>query len=239
LIDLGAGNCAKAASLFPLLAPRHYVPIDISAEFLHGAVGQLRQRFPQIAMTPLALDLSQPFSLPAEVGVARRQFFYPGSSIGNFSPTEAVAFLSRVRDNVGADGGLLIGVDLVKESSILDAAYDDAIGVTAAFNLNVLHHLNHLVGADFDPAQWQHVAFFNTLHSRIEMHLEARCAQTVRWCGGQRYFARGERIHTENSYKYTRDDFVALLAQAGFKVDDIWTDPAQWFAVMHAAAKTE
>jgi dimethylhistidine N-methyltransferase len=239
LIDLGAGNCAKAASLFPLLQPRHYVPIDISRDFLNGAVEQLRQRFPDIDMTPLALDLAGPFALPSEVEPQRRQFFYPGSSIGNFTPHQAIAFLRHVRENVGSDGGLLIGVDLVKDHAVLNAAYDDSIGVTAAFNLNMLRHLNHLAGANFDPALWQHVAFFNAEESRIEMHLEARVAQTVCWQGGEREFARGERIHTENSYKYTRDSFTALLADAGFRVDGVWTDTAQWFAVMHARVASE
>jgi dimethylhistidine N-methyltransferase len=234
LLDLGAGNCAKAASLFPLLQPKHYVPIDISRDFLNGAVERLRQRFPHIEMTPLALDLAGPFALPPEVGPERRQFFYPGSSIGNFTPREAVNFLRHVRENVGADGGLLIGVDLVKDHGVLNAAYDDAIGVTAAFNLNMLRHLNHLAGADFDVTMWRHIAFFNAAESRIEMHLEAREAQTVRWNGGERAFTRGERIHTENSYKYTRESFTALLAEAGFRVDGVWTDAAEWFAVMHA-----
>jgi dimethylhistidine N-methyltransferase len=236
LVDLGAGNCAKAASLFPLLQPRQYVPVDIAADFLQQAAVQLRQRFPAIDITPLVLDLSQPLSMPLSVPQARRQFFYPGSSIGNFTPYEAVAFLRQVRENVGADGGLLIGVDLVKDPAVLDAAYDDAVGVTAAFNLNLMRHLNHLAGADFDPLQWRHVAFFNDAESRIEMHLEARCAVTVRWQGGERSFAQGERIHTENSYKYTVEGFRNLLAQAGFRVDGTWTDDAHWFAVMHAAA---
>ncbi len=236
LIDLGAGNCAKAASLFPLLQPKQYVPIDISREFLNEAVSRLRQRFPQIAMTALALDLAGHFVLPKEVEPQRRVFFYPGSSIGNFAPHEAIAFLRRVRENASHDGGLLIGVDLIKDAAVLDAAYDDAIGVTAAFNLNMLRHLNHLIGADFDVRQWHHVAFFNAEESRVEMHLEARTALTVQWDGGERHFARGERIHTEDSYKYTRESFADLLAQAGFTADGSWTDDAGWFAVMHARA---
>jgi dimethylhistidine N-methyltransferase len=239
LIDLGAGNCAKAASLFPRLEPKQYVPIDISREFLNEAVSRLQQRFPHIDMTALALDLSGPFVLPDSVAPCRRVFFYPGSSIGNFAPHEAIRFLRRVRDNASADGGLLIGVDLIKDAAVLDAAYDDAIGVTAAFNLNMLRHLNHLIGADFDVRQWQHVAFFNEGESRVEMHLEARTALTVRWAGGERHFARGERIHTEDSYKYTREGFADLLAQAGFEADGAWVDEAGWFAVMHARAATE
>jgi dimethylhistidine N-methyltransferase len=234
LIDLGAGNCAKAASLFPLLRPAQYVPVDISADFLTGAVTQLRQRFPEIEMTALGLDFSNGFELPDNVRPERRVFFYPGSSIGNFSPEQAVAFLRGLRANAGDDGGLLIGVDLIKDSAVLDAAYDDGLGVTAAFNLNMLRHLNRLAGTDFDVSQWRHRAFFNAEQHRIEMHLEARDELTVRWEGGSRRFAAGERIHTEYSYKYTRQSFVGLLERAGFATSHVWTDPANWFAVIHA-----
>ncbi|TFW17131.1 L-histidine N(alpha)-methyltransferase [Duganella callida] len=236
LIDLGAGNCAKAASLFPLLQPAQYVPVDISRDFLLGAVAQLQQRFPQIEMTALGLDFSSGFALPASVRDEHRVFFYPGSSIGNFAPQQAITFLRGLHANTGADGGLLIGVDLVKDHDVLNAAYDDAIGVTGAFNLNMLRHLNHLIGADFDVNQWRHVAFFNMDQSRIEMHLEARSALTVRWQGGERHFVRGERIHTEDSYKYTRQSFVSLLERAGFATEQVWTDPDHWFAVIHARA---
>ena len=236
LIDLGAGNCAKAASLFPLLRPDQYVPVDISRDFLIESVTRLQQRFPEIDMTPLGLDFSSGFALPDSVRQRRRLFFYPGSSIGNFSPEQAKVFLRGLRANAGDDGGLLIGVDLVKDGAVLDAAYDDAIGVTAAFNLNMLRHVNHLIGADFDVRQWRHHAFFNREESRIEMHLEARSALTVRWQGGERRFARGERIHTEDSYKYTRQSFVGLLEQAGFATNRVWTDAANWFAVVHARA---
>jgi len=234
LIDLGAGNCAKAAGLFPLLQPAQYVPVDISRDFLLDAVSRLQQRFPHIDMTPLGLDFSSGFSLPDSVRHRRRLFFYPGSSIGNFSPGQAKVFLRGLHANAGDDGGLLIGVDLIKDRAVLDAAYDDAIGVTAAFNLNMLRHVNHLIGADFDVRQWRHLAFFNQEESRIEMHLEARDALTVHWQGGERRFAQGERIHTEDSYKYTRQSFVGLLEQSGFATTRVWTDPAGWFAVIHA-----
>jgi dimethylhistidine N-methyltransferase len=231
LIDLGAGNCAKAARLFPLLSPAQYVPIDISADFLHDAVQQLRQRFPQIEMLPLGMDFSATLALPEEVSRSRRLFFYPGSSIGNFHPDEALAFLRRLR---AADGELLIGIDLVKAHAVLDAAYDDALGVTASFNLNLLNHLNRLLQADFNLRQWRHRGFFNAALSRIEMHLEARHALTVRWRGGERRFAEGERIHTENSYKYTSEGFEALLREAGYRLARSWTDEAGWFMVCHA-----
>lgn len=234
LIDLGAGNCAKAASLFPLLQPGQYVAIDISYDFLSESLGRLQQRFPQIEMTGLGLDFSSSLDLPASVRPGQRLFFYPGSSIGNFAPEQAVAFLRRMRANSGPDGALLIGVDLVKDSATLDAAYDDALGVTAAFNLNMLRHLNQLIGSDFDVRQWQHHGFFNAAQGRVEMHLEARCSLTVNWQGGQRRFEKGERIHTEDSYKYTRAGFVALLEQAGYSTSAVWTDPDDWFAVIHA-----
>jgi dimethylhistidine N-methyltransferase len=231
LIDLGAGNCAKAARLFPLLAPAQYVPIDISAGFLNEAVARLRQQFPHIAMLALGMDFSSTLTLPAAVGSQRRLFFYPGSSIGNFHPDEALAFLRRLRE---ADGDLLIGVDLVKDKAVLDAAYDDALGVTASFNLNLLNHLNRLLDADFRLREWRHRGFFNPRLSRIEMHLEARHEVTVRWRGGERRFGEGERIHTENSYKYTPDSFAGLLREAGYQLARSWTDERGWFMVCHA-----
>jgi dimethylhistidine N-methyltransferase len=236
LIDLGAGNCAKAAALFPLLHPAQYVAIDISADFLHGSIARLQQRFSHIEMTALGLDFSQSFELPGEVNPARRLFFYPGSSIGNFTPDDARAFLKRVRAQCDLDGGILIGIDLVKEAAVLDAAYDDGLGVTAAFNLNMLRHVNRLIGANFDVRQWRHHGFYAANERRVEMHLEAREALTVRWQGGSRHFAAGERIHTENSYKYRRSAACGLLEQAGFQVASVWTDPAEWFAVIYARA---
>jgi dimethylhistidine N-methyltransferase len=236
LIDLGAGNCAKAARLFPLLQPAQYVPIDISVEFLREAVNNLHQRFPQIRMTAIGMDFSGSLALPSAVRREKRLFFYPGSSIGNFTPEEAAAFLGRLREACSGDGGLLIGVDLVKDKAVLEAAYDDALGVTASFNLNLLLHLNKLLGADFNVRDWRHYACFNQEQSRIEMHLEARRDLTVRWPGGLRRFAEGERIHTENSYKYTREAFLQLLERAGFAPARNWTDERGWFMVCHARA---
>lgn len=237
LIDLGAGNCAKAAGLFPMLHPAQYVAVDISATFLQRAVDALRQRFAHIEMMALPLDFSQTLELPATVRQERRLFFYPGSSIGNFAPDAALALLRRVRAQCGPDGALLIGMDLVKDASLLNAAYDDALGVTAAFNLNVLRHLNHLAGTDFSVGQWRHVSFYNPAASRVEMHLEAREDLRVRWPGGQRAFLRGERIHTENSYKYRLESATALLEEAGFHAGGIWLDQERWFAVIHARAQ--
>ena len=236
LIDLGAGNCAKAARLFSTLLPAQYVPVDVSVDFLRDAVGQLQQRFQHIQMTGLGLDFSSTLDLPDAVRKEKRLFFYPGSSIGNFTPDDALAFFQRLRMACNSDGGLLIGVDLIKEKSILDAAYDDALGVTAAFNLNLLRHLNELLDANFDVRDWCHIAFFNAERDRIEMYLEARKNIAVKWSGASRHFAQGERIHTENSYKYTPASFLNLLTQAGFGKAKVWRDEQGWFAVIHAHA---
>ncbi len=241
LIDLGAGNCAKAARLFPQLHPRQYVPIDISVDHLHESVKRLQQRFPHIEMTALGLDFFSPWHLPDEVRSDKRLFFYPGSSIGNFDQEHALGFLRQLRagcdaDSVGDNGGILIGVDLIKDSAILDAAYDDALGVTAAFNLNSLRHVNRVLGSNFNVLQWEHIAFFNPDLARIEMYLQARCDVTVNWPDNERRFAKGERIHTEYSYKYTVASFMQLLEQAGFGRARYWTDTSAWFAVIYAQA---
>lgn len=234
LVDLGAGNCEKAGRLFAALRPRRYLALDIAAEFVRPALERLQQQHPQIDMVGVGIDFSQSMALPAAAGDGARTLFYPGSSIGNFTPAAALDFLMRAREG-SPDGNLLIGVDLVKPAPLLDAAYDDALGVTAAFNLNVLAHVNRLLGSDFDLRGWRHVAFFDAAASRIEMHLEARAAQWVRWPGGERRFGAGERIHTENSYKYSVEGFDALLHRAGFANTHCWTDERGWFAVFAAA----
>lgn len=234
LIDLGAGNCVKAGRLFSTLQPHRYVAVDISVEFLRQAIACLQREHPTVDMLGIGLDFSLSLELPPEVGDSPRTLFYPGSSIGNFTPEEALAFLRRARE--GSPGcHLLIGVDLVKDRGVLEAAYDDALGVTAAFNLNLLPHVNRVLGSDFDLRQWRHVALFDEQASRIEMHLEARQPLRVSWPGGERRFAAGERIHTENSYKYRLEDFDALLRAAGWGHTRCFTDTRGWFAVFCAA----
>lgn len=232
LVDLGAAGCAKALRLIPLLRPASYVAVDISVDFLRAGLAQVQREHPQLPVTGVGLDFSAELKLPAEFRQERPVFFYAGSSIGNFTPNEAEKFLAGVREQAG---GLLIGVDLVKASELLVPAYDDALGVTAAFNLNMLLHLNRLIGADFAVRDWRHVALFNAEQSRIEMHLEARRALTVHWEGGERQFAQAQRLHTENSYKYRIDAFDALLRRAGFTATAHWTDPNRWFAVFWAS----
>ncbi len=234
VVELGAGNCQKARVLCRLVQPACFVGVDISADFLKAAVQGLREDFPGLDARALGGDMTQGVQLPADIPRAGRLVFYPGSSIGNFDPPHALDLLAYMRELVDDDGGLLIGIDLPKDVAVLEAAYDDAAGVTAAFNRNVLTHVNRLIGSDFDVAQWQHRAFFNHGESRIEMHLEALADTQVGWPGGGRRFDRGERIHTENSYKYPLPVFTAMLARAGFTQAQAWTDERGWFAVVHA-----
>jgi dimethylhistidine N-methyltransferase len=229
-----------------VLSPAAYVAIDISSEFLFEALKGLGQRHPELPRHALAMDFSARFELSDESiewlangGLVDRPrvVFYPGSSIGNFAPNEALGLLEQVRAVCAASrsgGGILIGVDRVKSRAVLETAYDDALGVTAAFNRNLLRHLNRILGTDFVLAHWKHVAFYCTHKSRIEMHLESLCEQTVRWPGAERVFRSGERIHTENSYKWQPQDFEALLTRAGFTPTKHWTDADQWFSVFWA-----
>jgi dimethylhistidine N-methyltransferase len=239
LVDLGCGSCAKAGKLFHAgLLPARYVAVDISVDFLRDSLQNLKRELPAIDMTGLGLDFTDELRLPDELPLERRMFFYPGSSIGNFSPPEAGAFLKRLAGQMDATGGLLIGVDLIKDKAVLDAAYDDALGVTAAFNRNLLRHVNSRLDTDFAVKDWQHVAFFNEAEARIEMHLEARRNLDVSWqddaARRTRHFAAGERVHTENSYKYSPAGFEALLREAGFADIRMWTDPRAWFALFFA-----
>jgi L-histidine Nalpha-methyltransferase len=241
-VDLGAGSCAKSASLFAAVQPAQYIAIDISTEYLRGVLTNLQQQYPQIAMTGVGLDFSASLELPPALleSTAMQPIvgFYPGSSIGNFSPPEALSFLKRVHAMCArgaSGGGVLIGVDLVKPSDILEPAYDDPLGVTGAFNLNMLRNINGLIGSDFDVKDWQHVAFFDTQLSRIEMHLQAKRDVVVNWPAHTRAFKRGQGIHTENSYKWTIQGFADLLVQAGFQKPVSWTDSQGWFSVHWAA----
>lgn len=234
MIDLGAGNCQKAARLFSALRPAQYVPVDISVDYLRETLAGLQCQFPDIAMMAVGADLSAPFDFPSGVGRTNRLFFYPGSSIGNFTPIEALALLQRMRAASTRGDGVLIGVDLLKPVEMLEDAYDDPLGVTAAFNLNILRHVNRLADADFEVPDWQHIALFNAAQNRIEMHLQARRDVTVTWSGGSRRFVHGERIHTESSYKYREEDFALLLEQAGFDDICMWRDRQETFAVFHA-----
>jgi len=240
-IDLGAGNCEKAGRLLGPMGAGRYVAVDISVDFVRQALDVLQRQHPGLSMAGLGVDFSGGLVLPAELAldpVQPRVLFYPGSSIGNFTPEEALQFLRNLHEGCGTTpgSGLLIGVDLLKDAGELEAAYDDALGVTAAFDLNLLLHINRLVGTDFAVRDWRHLSRFNAAQSRVEMHLQARHAVTVQWPGGQRQFAAGETIHTENACKWTISDFADLLRSAGFVQSQAWTDPAERFAVFWAQA---
>ncbi|MEA3246777.1 MAG: L-histidine N(alpha)-methyltransferase [Gemmatimonadota bacterium] len=232
LIEYGSGAGVKVRHLLDhLREPSAYVPVDISREQLVAVAAERSRQYPHLPVRPVCADYTVPFDLPALPKDARRVAFFPGSTIGNFHPTEAAAFLRRVRHAVGPGGALILGVDRRKDPAVLHAAYNDAAGVTAEFNLNVLRRLNREAGASFDVASFRHVAFFNDAASRIEMHLESARDQEVCVGGVPVTFTCGETIHTECSYKYDRERLEALVGAAGFTVERLWTDPADWFWV--------
>jgi L-histidine Nalpha-methyltransferase len=235
LVDLGAGDCSKAAGWLPWLAPSRYVAVDIAGDALADALAGVAARHPAIDVLGVLTDFTHGLDLHDDVGEGPVTYFYPGSSLGNFAPVEALRFLQRIRDHCrhGASG-LLIGVDTRKDAARLRAAYDDSAGVTAAFNRNALVHVNRLLGTCFVPVAFAHVAFYNERASRVEMHLEARAAQRVLIDGIARTYQAGERIHTENSYKYTPSEFTAMLERAGFPSVRCWQDDAGDFAVYYA-----
>jgi dimethylhistidine N-methyltransferase len=227
LVELGSGAGEKVRRLMAALRPSAYVAVDISADALARSTASLAEEFPDLPVFGVCTDFAAGLALPPGVPPGPRLFFYPGSSIGNFAPEEAVALL---RPLAAPGAALLIGVDLPKDADVLEAAYDDPLGVTAAFNLNLLARINRELGADLDLRAFRHVAFFEATESRIEMHLESRVAQRVRVGGRVIGFEAGERIHTENSYKYPVDAFTALAARAGWRPRAAWTDPRGWFA---------
>jgi dimethylhistidine N-methyltransferase len=229
IVEFGAGSLRKVRLLLDALqAPRRYVPVDISAAYLRSASDALRAERPGLDVRPLAADFTGPLELPPAAG--RRVGFFPGSSIGNWEPADAERLLRRFAGWLDG-GGLLIGVDLVKDPDVLHAAYNDAAGVTAAFNLNLLARANREAGADFVLDGWAHSAFYNPPLSRIEMHLVSRRDQSVGVAGAVFDIAEGDSIHTENSYKYTVPGFQALARRAGFAPDAVWVDADRRFSV--------
>jgi len=233
LIDLGAGDCKKAARLFESIQPSSYVAIDFSVDYLKDALEKLQSQHAEIPMYGIGMDFSQTLKLPAAISQVPRTFFYPGSSIGNFLPTEAEALLTQIkREALG--GGLLLGVDLMKAEDVLHAAYDDPLKITAAFNLNILRSVNAIIESDFDVSHFAHKVVINHSKERVELYLEALRATTVSWHGKQRVFKQGEMIHTENSHKYSIASIQDLLNRAGFQSLKVWTDPRQYFAVIYA-----
>jgi dimethylhistidine N-methyltransferase len=236
IVDLGAGNGAKAERLMPALAPARYVPVDISRKSVEATLARLAPRFPAVAMTGVVTDFTAGLELGDALAPGPVTFLYPGSSIGNFSPDEALAFLRRVHAHCAGRpaSGLLIGADTRKDPLRLCRAYDDPLGVTALFNRNALNHVNRVLGTDFDPAGFAHRALYDAELGRVEMHLEALRRMSVRLPSGRRVFEAGERIHTENSYKYDPIAFATLLERAGFAASRTFTDSAGDFAVYWA-----
>lgn len=237
LVEYGSGNSEKTEILLEHLHNlAAYVPIDISTEHLEASANRIAKRFPGIEVIPVAADYSDPdsFRIPgASRPASHRVVFYPGSTIGNFHPPEAVDFLAQMRTVCAPNGGIILGVDLRKDPAILQAAYNDLAGVTAAFNKNLLERINRELGADFDLDKWRHRAVFNGEASRIEMHLVSLGKQTVTIAGERIDFESGETIWTESSYKYTLARFEKLAAQARLRVARVWTDERELFSVQY------
>ena len=233
LIEYGSGVQAKTRILIHALQTRLYVPIDIAADTLQASSNDLAGRFPWLNVVGICADYTRPLALPEFVGVPirRKVAFFPGSTVGNFTPEEALAFLKNVRRSVGTGGALLIGVDLKKDKPRLDAAYADPKGVTARFNLNLLERINRELGGDFQTSRFRHKAFYDPLRGRVEMHLESVYSQTVRVAGQRFDFHAGETIHTEISCKYSIAEFQELGKRAGFSPEKTWTDPEQLFCI--------
>lgn len=236
-VDLGAGDGAKAMAWLGALRPARYVAVDIAAGQMARTLDAMEAAHPQVPLLGVIADFTCGLQLHDDLDRGPVTFFYPGSSIGNFTPSAASAFLRSIRDHCAGRprSGLLIGVDTRKAKPRLDAAYDDATGVTAAFNRNVLNHVNRFLGADFRPRDYVHRGFYDEAAGRVEMHLEASVSQTVHLGAVSRTFTAGERIHTESSWKYAPAEFTALLAAAGFSRIHEWLDAARDFAVFYAA----
>jgi dimethylhistidine N-methyltransferase len=239
LIEFGSGASRKIRPLLQALdRPAAYVPIDISREHLRAAATKLASEFPHLAVVAVCADYTRPLNLPAlPPGEGRKRVgFFPGSTIGNFAPDDAEEFLYGCRRVLGPGGEMLVGVDLKKDPATLDAAYNDAAGVTAVFNLNLLVRINRELDANFDLDRFAHDAFYNAAEGRIEIYIRSLTNQIV-WVAGRRIrFAAGERIHTEDSYKYTTGDFQRLAARAGFRLARTWTDNAALFSVHYLKA---
>jgi dimethylhistidine N-methyltransferase len=233
LIDLGAGNCQKAESFFNTLKPSNYLAIDFSAEYLNEAVTKLAGKYPDIKMQCMGMDFSKHILIPDSISKTKRVFFYPGSSLGNFLSSEALHLLRQIKEQAKG-GGLLFGVDLMKEDPMLMSAYDDPLKITAAFNLNILNSVNSILGSNFDINQFDHKVIINHDKNRVELFLEALENVTISWPGNSRDLNKGDRIHTENSHKYTTETITKLLSDAGFVKSQIWTDPKDYFAVIYA-----
>ncbi|MDZ7804482.1 L-histidine N(alpha)-methyltransferase [Thiohalophilus sp.] len=231
LIEPGSGNSEKVRLLLDVLHPSAYLPMDISRDFLYQAADQVAQEYPWLEVHAACVDFTAPLSLPYCPPATRKLIFFPGSSIGNFEPEQAEVFLRNLTSVAGAQGSLLIGVDLKKDPAILNAAYNDRAGVTAAFNLNLLHRIRRELDAELDPGLFEHDAWYNDTLGRVEMHLVSQQAQQLKIDGQLFEFDKDETIHTESSYKYTVEEFIDLAGRAGFTSRQVWTDPDNLFSL--------
>jgi len=236
LIELGSGSSTKVRLLLDVLRPTAYVPVDISRQHLKFSANHLALAHPHIDVHAVCADYTQPLCLPDHVPEGQRIVFFPGSSIGNFEPDAALGLLRKIKGLAGKGGALLIGVDLIKSTDTLNAAYNDTSGITGRFNLNLLHRINRELDADFDPAQFTHKAFYNQQNSRVEMHLVSGQAQSVRIDGDRFDFRENESIHTENSYKYRVDTFGVMARKAGFLTQHVWIDADRLFSIHYMTA---
>jgi dimethylhistidine N-methyltransferase len=233
LIDIGSGAGDKSRLLLDALdSPAAYVPVDIAAEQLHHVADEVGRAFLDLEVEPVRADYSRPFTLPPLPPDARRIAYFPGSTIGNFHEVEAIAFLDRLRRLVGPRGGILLGADRLKDAATLEAAYNDARGVTAEFNMNVLRRLNREFGAQFDLERFRHLAFFNEDARRVEMHLESLVEQQIDVAGTPIDFEAGETIWTESSYKYDLETLERLAAGSGLAIEQLFSDPDDRFWVV-------
>ena len=231
LIELGSGSSRKARPLIERLQPRAYVPLDISREHLLAASTEVASQFPWLTVCATCMDYTAALDLPFDLPPCRRIAFFPGSTIGNFEPPDAAGFLHNIARTLGPGGALIIGVDTKKSADLLHAAYNDAGGVTAAFNRNIMERINRELDATFDAEKFEHDAFYNDEKGRVEMHLVSTEHQVVRIDNIRFVFERGERLHTESSYKYDDEEFASLARTAGFTSQHVWTDPDHKFAV--------
>ena len=238
LVEFGAGATTKVRLLLNQCALGAYVPVDISGDFLKAQADVLRQDFPGLDVYPVTADFTAPFTLPEAIAAMPKVGFFPGSTLGNFEPHEACGFLRSARDILGHGAQMVIGVDLEKDERVLYEAYNDKAGVTARFNLNVLHRINRDLGGNFDLSAFTHRAIYNRDRHRIEMHLISRKSQTVRVRGHSFSFRAGETIHTENSYKYSLERFTALARGSGWTPRATWTDSSGLFSV-HALVASD
>lgn len=233
VVELGSGNCEKSRALlhaFPRV--QTFIPIDISPDFLKTGAQKLQWHFPRIKIVPLITDFTDEIHLPLSQA-GRTLVFFPGSTIGNFVPAQAEEFLAKITSLVAPHGGLLIGVDLKKSPKVLERAYNDRSGWTAAFNKNLLVRLQREFGAQLDVRKFEHRAFYNALQSRVEMHLVSLEDQFILMAQQQFHFSKGETIRTEYSYKYTTQEFASLAAPCGLKAKKVWTDAEHLFSVQY------